>query len=438
MITLTNGLKIILKEIHTAPLISQWLWYQVGSRNEKPGLTGISHWVEHMQFKSTPQYPASYLDRAIAREGGYWNASTYLDWTVYYETLPADKIDLALALEADRMENGQYLLQDVEAERTVILSERQGNENEPYFRLSEAVQSAAFQAHAYDHQVIGREADLLAITRDELYNHYRGYYAPNNAVLALAGDFDSQEMLKKLQRLYEPIAARPLPQAHIQAEPEQSAERQVVVEGPGETMYLEICYRAPAAASPDFFSLSVLDSLLAGAASPITFGGALSNKTSRLYQALVETEQAIHVGGGFQATIDPFLNSFSCIIHPQASPEKVLETFDAEINRIQNDPPEKQDVERAVKQARALFAYGSEGIANQACWLGLTEIINTSSGRSGQDWFENYLQRLAEVTPAEVQRVAQVYLKAEQRVVGIYQPMNGQAGEHPAADGQEE
>jgi predicted Zn-dependent peptidase len=134
---LDNGLKILLKEIHTAPIISHWVWYRVGSRYEKPGQTGISHWVEHMQFKGTPAFPSGILDKAISRDGGVWNAFTHLDWTTFFETMPADKIDLALALEADRMTNSLFDPDEVESERTVVISEREGNENDPLFLLDE-------------------------------------------------------------------------------------------------------------------------------------------------------------------------------------------------------------------------------------------------------------------------------------------------------------
>ena len=166
---LANGLTVHLKEIHTAPIISHWVWYRIGSRDESPGITGISHWVEHMQFKGTPTFPPSIFDKAISREGGVWNAFTHLDWTTYYETLPADKIDLALRLEADRMVNSLFDPGEVESERTVILSEREGSENEPLFRLGEAVQTAAFPTHSYGHEVIGSREDLLRIQRDDLY-----------------------------------------------------------------------------------------------------------------------------------------------------------------------------------------------------------------------------------------------------------------------------
>ena len=187
--TLANGLQVRLKEIHTAPLISHWVWYRVGSKDEPTGKTGLSHWVEHMQFKGTPQFPASVLDKAIAREGGQWNAFTHFDWTTYYETLPAAKIDLALRLEADRMVNSEFAPEEVASERTVIISEREGSENEPLFLLGEALQHAAFRVHPYHHEVIGDMADLHSLTRADLYQHYRTYYIPNNAVLTMAGDF---------------------------------------------------------------------------------------------------------------------------------------------------------------------------------------------------------------------------------------------------------
>ncbi|HEY9529421.1 MAG TPA: pitrilysin family protein, partial [Anaerolineales bacterium] len=206
-ITLSNGLKVLLKEVHTAPIISSWLWYRVGSRDEIQGRTGVSHWVEHMQFKGTDQFPANLLDKAISREGGTWNAFTYMDWTAYFETMPADKIDLALRLEADRMSNSRFLPEEVDSERTVIISEREGSENEPLFLLGEALQQTAFRVHSYHHEVIGDMADLHSLRRDDLYNHYRTFYVPNNAIMAVAGDFDTQSMLGRIRDLFEPIPA---------------------------------------------------------------------------------------------------------------------------------------------------------------------------------------------------------------------------------------
>ncbi|HEX7974218.1 MAG TPA: pitrilysin family protein, partial [Anaerolineales bacterium] len=340
----------------------------------------------------------------------------YLDWTTYFETLPASKIDLGLRLEADRMANSLFAADEVESERTVIISERQGNENEPLFRLGEEMQAAAFRVHSYHHEIIGDLADLETMQRDDLYRHYRNYYVPNNAVLAVAGDFETEAMLERIHTLYEPIPVGGEPRRYHRPEPPQSGERRLIVEGPGETTFIQASYHAPAASHPDFFPLTVLDSLLTGPSSLNMFGGGISNKTSRLYRALVEGELVVSVYGGLQATIDPYLHGITAILHPERKVEEVISALDAEIARLQDAPPPPVELARAVKQARALFAYGSESITNQAFWLGFSEMF------AQYDWFTSYLDRLAEVTPQDVQRVAQTYLRPQNRILGIYQP----------------
>ncbi len=414
--TLKNGLKVLLKEIHTAPLVSSWMWYRVGSRDEVTGKTGISHWTEHMQFKGTRQFPASTLDRAISREGGTWNAFTFLDWTTYFETMPADKIDLALRLEADRMVNSLFDEKEVASERTVIISEREGNENEPLFKLGEAIQQTAFRVHPYHHEVIGDMADLHTMTRDDLYHHYRTYYVPNNAVMAVAGDFDTKSMLARIRELFEPIPAGPTPLHLSRPEPKQEGEMRLRVEGIGETTYLQVAYRFPYASHPDFFALAVLDSLLAGPSNLNMFGGGISNKTSRLYRSLVDEEYAVGISGGSAATVDPFLYTFTITVHPTRKPEESLAALDREIHKIQENLVTKAEVNRAIKQARAIFAYGSENITNQAFWLGYAEMF------ANYEWFLTFLDNLAKVSVKDVQRVAREYFRPASRVVGIYQP----------------
>ena len=414
--TLSNGLKILLKEVHTAPIISSWVWYRVGSRDEVQGRTGISHWVEHMQFKGTDQFPANILDKAISREGGSWNAFTYLDWTAYFETMPADKIDLALRLESDRMSSSRFHSDEVASERTVIISEREGHENEPLFLLGEAVQQTAFRIHPYHHEVIGDMADLRTISRDDLYNHYRTFYVPNNAVMAVAGDFDTKSMLRRIRELFEPIPAGGDPARLSRPEPLQNGEVRLSVEGPGATSYVQVCYRFPPAPHPDFFPLSVLDSLLAGPSNLNMFSGGISNKTSRLYRALVDKEYVVGVHGGAQATIDPFMYTITMTIHPRRKPEEALAALDKEIQRLKDEKVTKEEITRAIKQARALFAYGSENITNQGFWMGDAEMF------AGYEWFETYLENLARVTVKDVQRVANEYFKPQSRVVGMYIP----------------
>lgn len=408
-VTLKNGMQVMLKEIHTAPIVSSWLWYRVGSRDEPTGKTGISHWTEHMQFKGTKKFPASMLDKAISREGGHWNASTSHDSTRYYETMPVDKIDLALRLEADRMQNSLFDEKEVASERTVIISEREGSENEPMFRLGEAVQHYAFRVHPYHHEIIGDMADLLTITRDDLYAHYRRYYVPNNAVLAMAGDFETKPMLKRVRELFERIPKGAAPPRLARPEPEQKGEMRFSIEGPGETGFVQLAYHFPNATDPDYLPLQVLDSLLNGASG-------LSYKTSRLYRALVDKGYAVDVSGWSEASIDPALYRITITSHPERKPEASLAVLDAEIEKLLNEPVSSDEIKRAVKQTRAVFAYGSENITHQAFWMGYTAMFST------YDWFTTYLNKLARVTPQDVQRVARKYFRTGNRVIGIYIP----------------
>jgi zinc protease len=413
---LSNGLQVMLKEIHTAPIISHWVWYRVGSRDEIPGMTGISHWVEHMQFKGTPQFPAGVLDKAVSRDGGVWNAFTYFDWTTYFETMPADKIDLALRLETDRMVNSIFDPQEVASERTVIISERQGSENQPLFRLGEAIQAASFRVHSYHHEIIGDLVDLQTMQREDLYKHYRSYYQPNNAVLTVAGDFETEVMLARIQELFGAQEIGVEPPRRARPEPNQKGEHRLVVEGPGETTYIQAAYHSPAASHADFFPFIALDSLLTGPSGLNMFGGGISNKTSRLYRNLVEGETAVSVLGSLPATIDPFIYTITITVHPERAAEQVITALDQEIQMIQDVPPSATELERAVKQARALFAYGSESITNQAFWMGFSEMFDS------YDWFTGYLDRLSAVTPEDVQRIARDYLRPQNRILGTYLP----------------
>jgi zinc protease len=413
---LRNGLEVRLKEVHTTPVISSWMWYRVGSRDERSGRTGVSHWVEHMLFKGTPSFPARELDRAISRDGGYWNAFTWLDWTTFFSTMPADKADLTLRLEADRMVNSLFDPKEVEAERTVIIAERQGHENQPGFRLSEEVQAAAFRVHPYHHEIIGDMADLRSMGRDDLYEHYRQHYHPANAVLAIAGDFHSGRMLKRIRELFGSLPRRERPRPASREEPPQLGERRVEVRGPGETTYVELAYRAPAASDPDFVPLAVADSVLAGASNFNLLGDGLSNKTCRLYRRLVEGGLAASVDAGLAATIDPYLYSISLTLRPGVAPERALAALDQEVDRLLQSRIRPRELEKAIKQAKALFAYSSESVTNQAYWLGNTEMF------ADYAWMQSYFDRLSQVTPETVLQVARRRLLPRSRTVGVYLP----------------
>ena len=415
--SLPNGMQIMLKEMHSAPIISHWIWVRVGSRLEPIGKKGLSHWVEHLQFKGTNRHPAAVMEKSISREGGIWNAFTYLDWTTYFETLPANKIDLALDLEADRLQNSLFEAREVESERTVILSELEGSENEPMYRLNKAVQEASFIIHPYHFETIGTKPDLLTITRDDLFNHYRQYYTAGNCLLAVAGDFEPDAMLKKIRNAYQVLPPGNVTSRVLNDELHLSKEEQLEVHGPGEAVFVQIAYRAPKASDPDFFAMTVLDSLLTGSSSLNMFGGGgISNKTSRLYKRLVGKSLAVGVGGGLQATIDPFLYETTITVHPKVKVSKVIEAYDDEITKLKDGMVNEDEITRAVKQARALFAYGSENITNQGFWLGFAEMFAT------YEWFLKYVERLEAVKPIDLQKIARKYLCKDHRVVGVYVP----------------
>lgn len=414
---LDNGLTVVLKEMHHAPVATFMVWYRVGSRNERPGITGISHWVEHMMFKGTPTFPGKILDRMISREGGFWNAFTWVDYTAYYETMPSSRIDLALQLEADRMTNTNMEPDEVESERTVILSERAMYENDPRFLLDEELTAAAFRVHPYHHEVIGDAADLQTITRDDLYNHYRRHYVPSNAIAIVVGDFETAAMLARLEELFGATPAGEPVAPVVRHEPPQSGERRVTVNGPGDTTYLTYAYRAPNADHPDYYPFVLLNAAFAGGSSLGMFAGGGSNRSSRLYKALVSTELAAGASGSLGPTIDPFLYSISTVVRAGRTLAEVEAALDGELDRLAAEPVTQVELNKALKRAKAQFVFAGESISGQA------QIIGAAEATTGDyRWYETVLDKLNEVTLDDIERVRQTYLRKKNRTVGIYEP----------------
>jgi len=414
--TLDNGLQVILRPSRRAPVASFWIFYRVGSRNEMPGSTGISHWVEHMLFKGTERYPRGAFDKAVARAGGVFNGMTWQDWTVYFETFPAERIELALQVESDRMSNAIFDAEETEAERTVILSEREGSENSYFYRLQEEVQAAAYLAHSYRNPVIGWQPDLLAMTRDDLYAHYRTFYTPNNAVAVVTGDFEAAAMLAQLDAYFGRLAPGPrVPPVRTQ-EPPQQAERRIVLRGEDPTAYFLQAFHAPPAAHPDFFPVMVLDSVLGGAKGLGIFGGSANNRSNRLYRALVERQLTVDVASSVGPTIDTGLFTISATLAPGVAHAQVEEAIWQEIEQIQREGIAPAEVERAIKQTKAQFAFSSESVTYEAYWLGFSEVV------ASLDWLNTWVEQLAAVTPDDVQRVAQHYFARQLQTVGWYAP----------------
>ncbi len=420
--TLDNGLAIFLQEDHSAPLVSMWTWYRVGSRNEPPGLTGSSHWVEHMQFKGTPSLAKGQIFRDVSRHGGVLNAMTSHDWTAYYETLPADQIDLAITIEADRMVNSLFDPAETESERTVILSERQGAENRPTYLLYEELVSAAFRAHPYGHSIIGFESDLRAMSRDDLFQHYRSHYHPGNAFLVVVGDFHAPDLLERLDRAFSPIPAGAAPPPTRAQEPPQLGERRVVLRRPAPTSYLQIAYHAPAATSPDVPALLLADAVLSGGKG-LGFGsGGGIGRSARLYRRLVSSGLARAAGSNFDLYLDPYLMTVAVTALPDSDPSQIEAAVDDEIERLRTSPVEEDELQRAQKQMRAQYTYSSEGVTNQAYRLGQMEIVATPERA------ESLLADIEAVTPEDIQQVANRYLGTDNRTVGWLLPAEPGSG----------
>ena len=417
--TLDNGLKVLVQEAHTAPLVSVWCWYRVGSKDEPPGLTGASHWVEHMNFKGTTGIPADELKGFIDRFGGFWNGYTWIDQTTYVETATKDALDQMLFMEAERMDRCLYDAAACESERTVIISELQGGENDPDQLLDIEVTATAFKAHPYRHPTIGWIGDLRAMSRDELYGHYRRHYSPVNATLVIVGDVDADDALRQAERRFGGIAPGTEVPRVRSIEPEQTGERRVHIVREGTAAYLKVAYHAPAVTDADFAPMLVLDAALTGAKGLnlwASFRGPVPQRRARLYRALVDGGHAAAVGGAFVATAHPFLFMVSATAREGTSLAALRDATLAELDRVRATGVTDTEVARAKRQLRARLVLENDGITNIAHQLGFFETV------AGPGLLHAVPGRIAAVTPTDVARVAARYLVASNRTEGGIQP----------------
>src|SRR5690606_1878199 len=315
----------------------------------------------------------------------------------------------------------------VESERTVILSEREGNENQPTFHLREEVVAAAFRAHPYGQGVIGFTSDLRQITRDDLYRHYRTYYTPNNATVVVVGDVDAQAILAEIEQRFGAIPSGPEPPPVRTVEPPQNGERRVVVRRPAPTATMLMAFHAPRAEDPDALPMVVLDTVLSGSKAMGYGGGGGMGRSSRLYRALVASGLCSAAGSSFSLTIDPYLFSVSATLVPSTEPARVEALVQEELARLREEPVPEDELARAIKQLRAQFAYAGESVSSQAYWLGSLHTV-----APGVDP-DTFLDRLAAVTPDDVLRVARAYVTPDKATVGWLEP-TAPAPATPAAD----
>jgi zinc protease len=417
---LSNGLKVVVQEIHTAPLVSVWCWYRVGSCDEGPGLTGVSHWVEHMNFKGTAHIPREEMKGIVERFGGMWNGYTWIDQTTYLETAGRAALDQMLFIEAERMGQGLYDPAECESERTVIISELQGGENDPDQLLDTEVTATAFRAHPYGHPTIGWLADLSSMTRDDLHGHYRRFYIPNNATLVVVGDVDADDVLRRAARHFEDNAAGPEPERIRTIEPPQLGERRVLIEREGTTGYVKIVFHAPAATDDDFFPMLVLDAILTGAKGVnlwSSFRGVPPQRKARLYTALVERGLASIVSGAVMPTTQPFLYTLSFTAMEGVPLDAVEFAALEEIDRVRTDGVDLAELARAKRQLRARLVFENDSVTNIAHQVGYFETV------AGPDYLPALPGRIEAVTAEQVWDVARRRLGQMSRTVGWFRPV---------------
>jgi zinc protease len=416
---LSNGMKVLLVEVPKAPVATVQVWYKVGSRNEVMGRAGLSHMLEHMMFKGTAKYPKGLFSRLIRKNGGTDNAFTSQDFTAYFENLAADRVELALEMEADRMQGLILDMNELKTEREVVKEERRlRSEDDPQGALVEALFAQAYLSHPYHWPVIGWFGDLDAMTLEDLQRHYDTFYSPNNATLVVVGDIKADQLLPTIKHLFEPIPRGPEPKAVVTMEGEQKGERRFLLKREAQVPFVMMGYRVPNYSSEDSYALDVLESILS------------RGKSSRLYQSLVYDQKlSLAVGAeyGLMQT-DPGLFYFYALVSPGQKVETVEEALQREIKRLQNEPPTDQELQRAKNQVEATRVFEQDSNFRHAMLLGQAESV-------GAGWrkVDQFLDRIRSVTAKDVQRVARQYLIEDSRTVGTLIPVQAKPPEGPSA-----
>ena len=416
---LDNGLTVLVQEEHTAPLASVWCWYKVGSKDEPPGLTGVSHWCEHMNFKGTTNIPRDQVKGIIEQFGGTWNGYTWIDQTTYLETATRDALDRMLFIESERMASCLYHPDDCESERTVIISELQGGENDPDQLLDQELTATAFKAHPYRHPTIGWLSDLKTMSREDLYGYYRRYYVPNNATLVVVGDVDPDEAVRRAEHHFGGIPSGTVPSRRRTVEPEQTGERRLTIRKVGTAAYLKVGYHAPAVTERPFFPLLVLDAALTGAKGLnlwTSFRVPPPQRRARLYRALVDGRLASSVGGALLPTEQPFLYTISATATEGTSLSSVESVILEELERVRREGITDAELTKAKAQLNARLVFDNDSITNIAHQIGYFETI------ASWTLVPTLGERIEQVTVEQVSAAAARVLASSNRTVGWFEP----------------
>ncbi|MFI5325703.1 MAG: insulinase family protein [Candidatus Rokuibacteriota bacterium] len=406
--TLENGLRVLVQDDPRNPIVAVQVFYRVGSRNERPGATGLAHFLEHMMFKGTPTYGRGQIARLIEENGGRDNAYTTKDVTSYYTNIAADKLDLVLRIEADRMRHLLLDAAEIDSERKVVTEERRmRSEDDPDGLVYEAMSSLAFKAHPYRWPIIGWMSDIARINRAELRAFYDTYYLPNNAILVIAGDVRAPAALAMVRRHFAGLRRGPPPPPVTAVEPPAIDERRLVVRREqAQLPVVNIAWHVPNHTSPDAPALELLSTVLS------------SGRTSRLYQKLVyEQRMVLGAGGDYSYfSLDPSLFWFYAAPLPGQAPEAVEQALLAEIERLKQEVVPEEELARARNQIEASFVWQQDSVFSRASVLGRFEMLGS--------WrlLDDYLPKLRAVTAADLQRVARTYFPLDRKNVSILLP----------------
>lgn len=410
-ITLSNGLTVLLKETHHQPVVATMVWYRVGSRNEELGQTGKSHFLEHMLFKGTDRYKKGEIDLLTHLNGGSNNAFTWLDFTAYYFTFASDRWEAALEIEANRMRSTTFAEEEFESEKLVVEEELRIGLDGPWEALENEVWATAFRQHPYHWPTVGWIEDLEAASANDMKAYYDKWYHPRNAILVIVGDFESTEVLERVEELFGGIPAGPAAPNLGIVEPPQRGEKRLSVKKQTPVERLLISYHAPQVTHPDSYVLKVIEAILA------------TGKASRLYQRLLEHDQSVtKADASYNDHIDPSLFYFQAELKPGFNLPDVERAMLEEIDRLKRSDLSEAEIDRAKRQIEASLVFGSEEALQQAMLLGQYETISYGdhilSESQGFHYLDSLLERIDAVTSDRIAMAAQKYFTEDNRTVG--------------------